>query len=1182
MADNVAQENVFLLYNEQDDEPEAIVHALRERGISIYFYRTDLPVGVEISSSEATKLDTARAVVVLLGRHGWGPTQRQIARRAKSLQKPLIPVLIAQPPENALEEVDGMFRRLHWADLREPTSDAYDRVADAVKQALGVERVGSSERSGPRYDGIIKTIIDGSEADRFALLDRIQRDGFADRAGLAARLRVSIQTDFSPERERQFAIAVRDTSRLASTRSWMLSLLIWLEPFSPESADLILKHVRLEYEPNRAVRFWTLSGIIQRQLPYLSKAIGDALIDPDPEVSGLAEIVSDPSSAATLQKLRTAISSNTFETAWHVLRILRIVPVPMLAAEVVAQLGRSAETKTLTYDALFALASPEMALAARPIILGQLGMRSFVQLIVNESRNSTPLSITAFARVLSVFDRQEVRSALQESAIDPEDRQIVRDILDDIAEVPLRDSEEDLQIPGHASEKIDITKDDIGIRRDVQTLASVMLARDVDPPLAIGLFGEWGSGKSFYMKSIEAAAADIANRAANEGREQFCSKVVQIHFNAWHYVDTSLWASLVSHMLDGLSAHLAPQQTPAEQRAALARDLASAKAEMGLARAEQELATAHLQKTTEDLQKKIVERERSEVRLRDLRAADLLILLEDDKELNTTLRSALTNVGAPAALESISELNKVIEESYSIAGQAMAVVVSLFKGRSICVGLAGIILFFLAPPLIILGVNAALNSYAANISALIAKAAVAAGSITLVLRLALQKAKSGLDALSKAKRKVDERLAARRLTPSAEEDELQQKITEARANEEAATGRVAAATARAQDIESRVSALEDSQSLGYFIAERSRSEDYRRHLGLISMIRKDFDGLVDRLRATGSNGKGIDRIVLYIDDVDRCPPQMVVDILQAVHLLLAYELFIVVVSVDPRWLLRSLKSRMSQFEQDGSATIGGMGATPQDYLEKIFQIPFTVRPMGQQGFARLMDRLLATSVGQQAEEPPQFEEVNSQKDASTSTAALPSLKALESVDVVAPMSAAHPVMSPDIGSILATTVTTDLDALAEVLAISSAETEFSRRLHILLPTPRSAKRFANIYRLLKASLPRTELRSFEGTLGVPGNFQLPMLLLALLVGRSTLAANLFPQLLMSAREGRPDWWDEGWAIKAFSAEDRHLPEQLNEIMEAPYFPRSRDLVLTWLPQVARYSFNTAKIFVDER
>ena len=53
----------------------------------------------------------------------------------------------------------------------------------------------------------------------------------------------------------------------------------------------------------------------------------------------------------------------------------------------------------------------------------------------------------------------------------------------------------------------------------------------------------------------------------------------------------------------------------------------------------------------------------------------------------------------------------------------------------------------------------------------------------------------------------------------------------------------------------------------------------------------------------------IDRIVLDIDDLDRCQPQQVVEVLQAIHLLLALNLFVVVVGVDPGWLIRSLKAQ---------------------------------------------------------------------------------------------------------------------------------------------------------------------------------------------------------------------------------------------------------------------------------
>src|SRR6185312_2766521 len=100
-----------------------------------------------------------------------------------------------------------------------------------------------------------------------------------------------------------------------------------------------------------------------------------------------------------------------------------------------------------------------------------------------------------------------------------------------------------------------------------------------------------------------------------------------------------------------------------------------------------------------------------------------------------------------------------------------------------------------------------------------------------------------------------------------------------------------------------------------FVTERAATDEYRQHLGLISTVRKDFEQLVSLLKDWRVNGgdedgrPGIDRIVLYIDDLDRCSPRQVVDVLQAVHLLLALDLFVVVVGVDPRWLLRALRDQ---------------------------------------------------------------------------------------------------------------------------------------------------------------------------------------------------------------------------------------------------------------------------------
>jgi hypothetical protein len=1164
---------VFLLYNEREKLPDTIATELRTRGVSLYFYRSDLPLGGKIKDTEAERLRSARGVVALLGDRGWGVSQAELAQEADSLGKPILPVLIGNPPDEAMDQVGRLFRERRRLDLREPSPALYDELVSAIQNMTVSPTAPKSNplrSTGPRFDEIINTLVDGSDLDRSLLLERIIRYPVPNSAELATRLRHAINEDFSPAQETQFATAVRAPKRLASARSWMLSTLIWLEPLSPDSQTVIFAHLQASLEPDREVRFWTLAGIVQRKLPYLSDALALATDDPAQEISGLAAIVSNPSNESTLTAFRSSLGDESFEIAWHVLRILRIVAVPNLAFDVVRQLDRRAEDKSLTYDALFALANPEMARAAVPVILERPGLERFVALVLQEARSATAIARSAFARTLSAFDDAQARAALDLAAEGAEDEKLVQRILDDIAEIQDKEDLSEPPIAGFWSDTIDISHDDIGITKDVETLACVMLARKVTPPLAIGLFGEWGSGKSFFMKSIEAAATRISNAAKAEKSDQFCGDIVQINFNAWHYADANLWASLVSHLLDGLSRHLAPAPSAAQKQAVLAGELASAKAEMAAAQSERERATLHLEETARTLQDKIIERERREIRLRDLRAADLMALLKDDKALDDQVKAALKRVGAPAALESIGELNKVVEESYSTAGRATAFLVSLLTGRNVLLVFLGIAVFFIAPPLIEWALREALNAYAGAISAMFAKVTVVAGSLTLVLRTAV----------AKAKRLVDERLAAKRATPSPEEEELEKGVLDAKASEKAAIDRLSAASARAQDLESRVALLKESQSLGYFVAQRSSSEDYRRHLGLISMIRKDFDGLVERLKSVeNQQGRQVDRIILYIDDVDRCPPDMVVDILQAVHLLLAYELFVVVVSVDPRWLLRSLESRFTTLQADKNAEM--WGAAPQDYLEKIFQIPFSVRPMGDRGFTRLMDRLLPASTPASQPEPiptgPADEPttINSHRqeanDPETAQQAPSS-----------PSQTPSAVSEPDSGQSPAPETSeppSALGMLAEALAISKAEAQFARTLSRFLPTPRGAKRFANIYRLLKASLPRNQLAGFEGSETVPGDFQLPMLLLALLVGHSKAATHLFPQFLDNARLGGLTWWssDDSGQL-AYLAK---LRAQLDDIVSAPLFPSDPSLVVSWLPRVARYSFTTARMFLSE-
>ena len=99
--------------------------------------------------------------------------------------------------------------------------------------------------------------------------------------------------------------------------------------------------------------------------------------------------------------------------------------------------------------------------------------------------------------------------------------------------------------------------DELNVAADVETLCDVLAAKDAIPPVSVGLFGRWGSGKSYFMALMQErmAALAAAAKAANEdGHESaYCADITQITFNAWHYMDANLWATLAVRIFEGLS-----------------------------------------------------------------------------------------------------------------------------------------------------------------------------------------------------------------------------------------------------------------------------------------------------------------------------------------------------------------------------------------------------------------------------------------------------------------------------------------------------------------------------------------------------------------------------------------------------------------------------------------------------
>jgi hypothetical protein len=1175
-ADSAAPVDAFILFNEKEEAVPSIVEELSALGVSTHFWRRDIKPGEPWQEFERARLNTAGAVVIFLGDAGWGPTHLRLALEAQKSQKRIIPVLVGNPPVEAFHEVDGIFEKLRYVDLRNQSPAALRMLADAIRPG---------ERTG-QFAGIISVLVDGNEEQRSAVLQQVIKSTFVDRRGLSNRLRDEIQNRFSLENERRFASAVRDPKKMPSVRSWMLSVLIWTDAEYVPNRQLILKHLDPKFEIDRNVRFWALAGLYQCHASYLRIAFQACLFDPAPEVALLAEAIQFPGNPTIAEKFRAMLFSDDFENrAWPALRVLRVLPIPALAKDLCDILDRSAGDSSLAYDALYALTNPQMAAEAAPFLQKTRGIDQIIDIIVGVAGSSDVGSTRHFARLLAAFDPAQIETALAPAELrHPEAAVSVRTLRRHVRELHRHDVAPESFVAGYASDDIDVTRDDLDIRADVQTLTAVMLASEVKPPLAIGLFGDWGTGKSFFIDSMMVAAQRISADARKKSNPKFRAEIVQIKFNAWHYADTNLWASLVSHILESLAKHVNPLETPEEQQAKLVRELGSAKEVLSQIKTERDKAAAQINDRQDELQRLQIERGQKEIELRDLRLNDLQNLFRHEPALQQQLKTALEEAGVPAALSNVADLTQAVAEVNSLRGRVTGLAVGLFKAKN---GLLVVVLTAIILGLPFLGhwLHQWWSSSFVLLGTVVAEVATFIGGAATLLSKAAGYVRATLDKVETAKQNVDKALAERRKVPSEDEKNLQKAIAALKSEEEQVASRLQAATEKVIDLEQRIAALTESRSLARFLSERTKSDDYRKHLGVISTIRQDFEALTEQLTnpvaTSGANLKRVERIILYIDDLDRCPADKVVDVLQAVHLLLAYPLFVVVVGVDPRWLAHSLAATYGALkgptESPGDRDL--WRTTPQNYLEKIFQIPFSLRPMTPTGYAKLVQGLFSPGAARAGSS------TRSEPPAAQTTPPSP-----------APGQTTGPTDLPPDGGTAATQQgsqgsnpggtsagpdkpdESQFTIHDEAMVIKPAEAAFAERLYTLLPTPRATKRFSNTYRILKAPILPDQLEAFEGTEQVPGTFQVPMLLLAILIGMPSEAAILFPSLFDRVTKGH-DPVEDLAALETLGFKKdvpAALREKVAEIVGDNTFPRSPELFAEWLPRVSRFSFEIGR------
>jgi len=623
--------------------------------------------------------------------------------------------------------------------------------------------------------------------------------------------------------------------------------------------------------------------------------------------------------------------------------------------------------------------------------------------------------------------------------------------------------------------------------------------------------------------------------------------VVQIRFNAWHYSDTSLWASLAIEIFERLAD---PEPVSLEEREKWLRD----RGDTGRVERQKlltQLETYRDAKAALDAERTRLETERRTAEERRRKASrrreaaakmpltDVAGALAKDKRVQEKIGHVAGELGLnPSA----GELIGLGSELRTTAGY-LPWVWRLVHHKTLAIALAAafLILTLVTAVLTLRGGWAWLGSVA-----------TAAGSIGAAVIAAARLIRPAAQKVNRALAKVESAIATAsaveaelRAQRSREERELELKLAQINDEITEATLAIAALDEKIATTQADAEALTVGRKLYNFLADRAAG--YQKHQGVVGMLHRDFRFLDAQLRAYRASPDParqlprIDRVILYIDDLDRCPPAKVLEVLEAVHLLLALELFVVVVGVDPRWLQRSLRHQYRELVTSGDPwTDSYLKAMPIEYLEKIFQLPLTLPVMAPLAYARLIASLAPTMAGS----GPSEDTVAATPDRPPATGTP------AGGHTPTPTPTQTPTHTPTRAPLEVQPGSSASGEAGQPIDLTRAEVEFAQKLGPLVDSPRAAKRLMNTYRLIRATQNVGSRWRFLGDGRQAGEYQAVLTLLAVAAGYPALADRLLLALQEGAtRIGVNRWPDFVSALAPASdtrAAGRLMPQVLTE------------------------------------
>ncbi|HLP91642.1 MAG TPA: P-loop NTPase fold protein [Nostocaceae cyanobacterium] len=686
-------------------------------------------------------------------------------------------------------------------------------------------------------------------------------------------------------------------------------------------------------------------------------------------------------------------------------------------------------------------------------------------------------------------------------------------------------------------------EDKLNIKNEIYALAEVLMLRDLEPPLAVGILGGWGSGKSYAMNLIQRRINEIRSLDLNPiqtwGNPEdfqknqlspYVGHIYQIRFDAWTYAKTDLWSSLMQtifyefnrqltlerqlekagwNLLEGGTVWQALNEINDEEREELLSQHLQDKFEIWKQQTSNnetvnilwetltQLRESEKQVLTnieQDLHNKRVELETIKIKAEEQAKNELAESSEACKHIKDKLinifgesfqnfldevkNSDQTSTSGQLKKEDIELIEFAVKEFKPTIWDSVK---ELWEGskqdKKTIVVFFICLLFTILTPFFFTQLGAIFQT----LGTLLAFFFTFLPSSANLLKQ-LQKTNEFIKNQLSYYQKIveDEKQSSENLHEKIMQKHLQQSGVVEQETE------IKKLEIQAENQRQKIGLTANYTSLVDFVDARIEKNIYGKRLGILQQVQRDLMDLtahftlpreywryyysdkVANLQKFFPRGQA--RIVLYIDDLDRCPPQRVVEVLEAVQLLLKTPLFIVVIAIDDRYIARALEDvYKGVLKRKGNPS--GI-----DYLEKIIQIPYRMRPISYLNLRTYLESQIEIE-GQSNDSDSEIPEeelksFNSYFDSPRLEQEAPSHPAFSAEEAsLAQFSQSYdyqPIDFQQLPQVSKDELEDELETISEVTKFSAEEFQILENCckHVDL-SPRTAKRLINIYKILK-------------------------------------------------------------------------------------------------------------------